>query len=121
MNILCVTFSIVGLASGFVAYDNAVKWQKLSRSMRSKRASIVLVCSTFASFLHVWTSLLWREIGVALFPQWDFFPITYIASGLSVIIPSLIIIAFHVLSSDFISREIQNVKKSREAPRGYAR
>jgi hypothetical protein len=106
MNLVCITFSIGGLVSGGIAFDAATKWQRLSHGFWSKLTSMTTLLSSFASIVHVWATYSWRVIGVPLFAQWDVFPITYIASGLTVIISSSIFISFHILCSHFASREI---------------
>lgn len=120
MNILCATASIMGLLSGIIAYDAAARWQRLSQCSLSKTATIAFLISTFASCTHAWASIAWNTSDVALFPQWDFVPLTYIASGVSVILPCIAFVAIHVVAGRLIKDKIREVNKG-GARHGFAR
>jgi hypothetical protein len=120
MNILCATASIVGLLSGFIAFDAASKWQKLSKCALSKWATTAFLVSTFASCTHAWASISWTMSDVAYFPQWEIEYFTYIASGASVILPCIAFVAIHVVAARLIKDKISQSNKS-EARHGFAR
>ncbi len=119
MNILCATASIMGLLSGIIVYDAAARWQRLSQCALSKTATIAFLISTFASCTHAWASIAWNTSNVALFPQWDSVPFTYIASGVSVILPCIAFVAIHVVAGRLIKDKIREANKD-EAQHGFA-